>query len=113
MASAMLGWCVRDDISAPLVKVCTVLIAATVAMHLISFGDPRFHLPLVPVFAVMAARLGRCRSGFHLRRLIVAAILLLVLVLPWSVQLATYWAALRKLTGPGGWNSQLSFDDLL
>ena len=93
--------------------VCTVLVAATLAMHVISFGDPRFHLPLVPVFALIAARFARWRSGFHRGRLVLAAVVLLLLVLPWSAQLATYWAALLKLTAPGGWNSQLSFDDLL
>jgi 4-amino-4-deoxy-L-arabinose transferase-like glycosyltransferase len=113
VAAAVGGSVVRGGVADRVIVPCGLFLATTAVMHLVSFGDPRFHLPFVPVLAVLATGLARWQHGGVPWRGVVAAIVMLLLALVWREQLAVYWAALIRLTAPGGWNSQLSFDDLL
>jgi hypothetical protein len=90
-----------------------LLLAASAGMHVLSFGDPRFHLPFVPLLAVLATGISRWRAGVHAWRLVVAAAVFVWLASAWATQLATYAAALIRLVAPGGSSIALSFDDLL
>ncbi len=91
-------------------------VAATVALHVLSFAESRFHLPLVPVLAV-AASLGAPRrtpapavSGAPVTspgpiargRLGVAVVVLALLSLAWTRQAPELFAALSRLRAPGG-----------
>ena len=88
-------------------------VVGTVVMHAASFGDPRFHLPLVPVLAVLATGLSRQPRRVIATRVAWLAVLYICLVPAWYAQLANYMDHLPVLTAPGGWQSHLSFDDLL
>ncbi len=88
-------------------------VAGTVVMHAASFGDPRFHLPLVPVLAVLATGLSRQPRRMIATRVAWLVVLYICLVPAWYAQLANYMDHLPVLTAPGGWRSHLSFDDLL
>ena len=88
-------------------------LGTAVALSLVTFGEPRFHLPFVPVLAVLATGLAGWRAGVHRWRVVAALALLLFLAVVWSGQLANYLHYLRLMAEPDGWRRQLSFDDLL
>ncbi len=113
LLSALGGCVVRDGVAPRVFVPCVLFLLASAAMHIVSFGDPRFHLPLVPVLAVLATGLARWRVGVIPWRVVMAAVLGIWLFSVWSRQVATYLPALIKLAEPNGWTSQLSFDDLL
>lgn len=112
-AAALAGMAVRRGLPPWLLASCGGFVVASVAMHLVAFGDPRFHMPLVPVLAVLASGLAGWRSGFVPWRAAAAVIVLCLLAGPWIAQVRTYHAALEHLAGPQGWESQVAFDDLL
>lgn len=77
-------------------------VVATLALHVASFGESRFHLPLVPVFAVAAslgtvplARASRARLG-------VAALAVAALAVVWAGQAPELLDALSALRAPDG-----------
>ncbi len=93
-------------------RAAVVYLAAAVALSAASFGEPRFHLPFVPVLAVLAAGLGA--GGAVQRWRLAGGIVVLLLLLPvWAHQLQTYLGVLAALAAPGGWTRELPFDDLL
>ncbi|MGD9904298.1 MAG: hypothetical protein AB7U83_12610 [Vicinamibacterales bacterium] len=78
-------------------------------MHVVAFGDPRFHLPLVPVLAVAASQARpSCQCGRW-----VALISCALLAPAWFGQALNYLPFVRLLVAPDGWQSMVSFDDLL
>jgi hypothetical protein len=92
-------------------------VAATCAVHVASFGESRFHLPIVPVLAVGAslgggsggpsfgggrAHLGRWRVG-------VAAVVMAVLGVVWVGQAGELLTRLDRLRAPDGWRSALPY----
>jgi 4-amino-4-deoxy-L-arabinose transferase-like glycosyltransferase len=114
LAAAVGGLAVRRGISPQVLVPALVFIAAIAMLHVMSFGDPRYHLPIVPVLAVLATGLARAvANGVSPSRLASGVVIVALLATAWSAQLSTYRAALGKLTAPTGWNSQLSYDDLL
>ena len=66
---------------------------------------------MVPVLAVLATGLARVANGVSPVRLALALLILALLVAPWRAQSLMYLNALPKLTAPGGWNSQIPYDD--
>ncbi len=113
LAAALLGLSVGGGISKPVLLVTVLFLAFTIGMHAISIGDPRFHIPLVPVLAVLATGVAHAKNGFSRIRLAAAAVAIALLAVAWSAQFATYWAALAKLAPPGGWMSHIPYDDLM
>jgi 4-amino-4-deoxy-L-arabinose transferase-like glycosyltransferase len=113
VVAAIAGGVVRAGVSARVLAPCGLFLIVSVAMHLVSFGDPRFHLPFVPILAVLATGLERWRNGLVPWRAVAAAALIVLLAIAWRDQVAVYSEALRRLAAPGGWTTQLSFDDLL
>ena len=67
-------------------------------VHLVIFGDGRFHFPLIPFFAMYAAWFVLMRRSVSLLRARVGLTLLLMLVLA-SVWAREVWAALQALRG--------------
>ncbi|MFN7979290.1 MAG: hypothetical protein U0P30_14230 [Vicinamibacterales bacterium] len=85
-----------------------VLMGTTVLMHIATFGDPRFHLPLVPLLAIAATHAKRID-----RRALVATALACALLAPaWYAQAVNYMPFVRLLMTPGASHSPVSFDAL-
>jgi 4-amino-4-deoxy-L-arabinose transferase-like glycosyltransferase len=110
---SLAGFAVRGGISPGVLLPSVLFIVSTLLMHVISFGDARYHLPMVPVLAVMATGVARVANGLSRARLIAVVLTLILLAVAWSAQLRTYSSTLFKIVQPSGWNSQLSYDDLL
>lgn len=91
-------------------------VVATAALHLVSFGESRFHLPLVPVLAV-AASLGGGRvsaasaisAPARAVRRVAAVAIVAVLALGWAGQFGELAAALTRLRAPDGWTSAIPY----
>jgi 4-amino-4-deoxy-L-arabinose transferase-like glycosyltransferase len=85
-------------------------VAATGALHVASFGESRFHLPLVPVLAVVASLGSRsvAAPGFAWRAVAVAVAIVLLCV-AWFGQAGELLVALDRLRAPGGWQSALPY----
>lgn len=77
-------------------------VVATAALHVVSFAESRFHLPLVPVLAV-AASLGAGPLAEAPRLRTVAALVVVALLsLAWVGQAPELTSALSRLRAPGG-----------
>ncbi len=113
IAAALAGLVVRGGISPAVLMPSLIFLSLTLAMHTLTFGDPRYHLPMVPVLAVLATGMARWRNGVSPLRLALAGAALALLAIAWWTQFALYWSVLVKLAAPGGWVSQLAYDDLL
>lgn len=108
LLTAAAGGLARDAVPASVRVPLLLTIAATAAMHLLAFGDPRFHLPLVPLLAVAAPY-----ASLRHRSAIGASLATCALLAPaWYAQAAHYMPFLRLLMLPGGSSSPLSFDAL-
>ena len=85
------------------------LIAVTTALHIASFGESRFHLPLVPVLAVLAA----CRWPSWHRvpwpRAIAAAMAVMFLAWAWTTQLPELSHRLDTVRQPNGSMSVIEY----
>lgn len=113
LAAALAALAIRGNVRSGVYASSAAYIATTVVMHMISLGDPRYHLPLVPALAVLATGLEQWRNGISSWRLLLAVAVILALSAPWSTQLSRYWALLSQLAGPGGWAAAVPFIDLL
>ena len=78
LGAAMVGLVKRDGIARAVLWPTATFLGASVVMHLVAFGDPRFHLPFVPLLAVLATGLSRGTAivGW---RLVVAIVVLVAL----------------------------------
>lgn len=97
----------------------------TCGLHVASFGESRFHLPLVPVLAVAAAlgpgaaarsgaglaapSAGAVRDATGRTRAIVALAVVVVLAVVWLGQAPELWTALQRLQAQDGWQSALPY----
>lgn len=80
-------------------------VVATCALHVASFGESRFHLPLVPVLAVAASLgVGPLTSAGR-GRLFVAGAVVAVLAVVWAGQAPELLDALAALRAPNGWST--------
>lgn len=92
-------------------------VLATAALHVSSFGESRFHLPLVPVFAVAASLAGGARvsaasalgRGARVARVAGAAAVVLLLALGWASQFGELSRALVRLRAPDGAQSAIPY----
>jgi 4-amino-4-deoxy-L-arabinose transferase-like glycosyltransferase len=113
LTAGLLGLVPRHERLSRLRVPAVCFLGTAVALSLVSFGEPRFHLPFVPVLAVLAAGLAGPRAGFHRWRAWTAAAVVVFLAAQWAPQLGNYVHHLRLMAGPDGWRHQLSFDELL
>ncbi len=85
------------------------MVAATAALHVISFGESRFHLPLVPLLAVVASLGwtvdGRGGRGRPVARVAVAALLIAGVAVAWAGQWGELRGQWQRLQAPDGWRS--------
>lgn len=86
-----------------------LLVAITTTLHALSFGESRFHLPLVPVLAVLAVRGVTADTPMTRTRLVVSAVVLLMLTLAWASQAPELFASLRELATSDGWHRWLPY----
>jgi 4-amino-4-deoxy-L-arabinose transferase-like glycosyltransferase len=113
LAAALAGLARRHPGAALVRAPAVCYLVAAAALSVIAFGEPRFHLPFVPVLAVLATGAARWREGWHRGALVVAAAVLVGLGVVWAGQLGNYLGYLPELAQPGGWQRALSFDDVL
>jgi len=113
LAAALAGLATRQPGTALVRAPAVCYLVAAAALSVIAFGEPRFHLPFVPVLAVLATGAARRREGWHRGALVVGAAVLVVLGVVWAGQLGNYLGYLPDLARPGGWQRALSFDDVL
>lgn len=102
-ALGVLGVDRRVPVVAPLLAV----IAATAVLHVASFGESRFHLPLVPLLAVLAS-VGAASTrpaGTRYLAVIVVGLMVAGLAGAWVMQLPELATSLLQLRAPGGWSS--------
>lgn len=87
-----------------------LFVAGTAILHVVSFGESRFHLPLVPVLAswvaVAANGQGRRWSTPGVGLALVTSV---ALAWGWSTQWEDLAARLTTLAGPAGWSTNLPY----
>jgi len=98
----------------PALVASLAMIGATAALHVVSFGESRFHLPLVPLLAVMASLGGAGSAGAGRRaaapgrpiaRIVVVSLLLAALAVGWTRQWPELRGQLERLRAADGWRS--------
>jgi 4-amino-4-deoxy-L-arabinose transferase-like glycosyltransferase len=91
----------------PALIAIAAVVAATAALHVMSFGESRFHLPLVPLLAVVASLGLAERQPAERRggRIAVVALILTALVIAWAQQWPELRDQLARLRAPNGWSS--------
>jgi 4-amino-4-deoxy-L-arabinose transferase-like glycosyltransferase len=90
----------------PTVRALALLVVGTTALHVVSFGESRFHLPLIPALAVMAVSRAHADQGRGARVVRAAvAVIAVALLLTWLTQLPDALAALQALMAPDGWRT--------
>ena len=96
------GW------TAPRVAVAAAILITTV-LHVLSFGESRFHLPLVPLLAILAS--GGWPSSQRVSRpqAVAAIAALLFLGWGWTQQLPELRQRLDTLVGPNGSSSVIEY----
>jgi 4-amino-4-deoxy-L-arabinose transferase-like glycosyltransferase len=82
---------------------------ATCVLHVISFGESRFHLPLVPVFAVAASLGSGPLAASSRRRTARIAAAVALLAIGWWSQAPELLRALARLRAADGWMANLPY----
>lgn len=102
--SATAAPCGRVEVQ-PVHVALAAFFIATCALHVASFGESRFHLPLVPVLAVAASLgVGPLTSAGR-GRLLVAGTVVAVLAVVWAGQAPELLDALEAVRAPNGWST--------
>lgn len=90
----------------PTVTALALLVVGTTALHVVSFGESRFHLPLIPALAVMAVSGAHAHPGRGARPVrTAAAVVAAALLMTWMTQLPDALAALQAIMSPDGWRT--------
>jgi hypothetical protein len=93
----------RSGFSDPIVLSCAVVGFTGIAMHLLTYGDARYHLPFVPLLAVMGAGLfARGERRPSRASAVVAAVVLVALAAIWIADLRELLPKFVTVTSPGG-----------
>ncbi len=87
-----------------------LFLAAYITPHLIILAEERFHMTLIPFFAVLAAAaflrrreiLASLRAPFGWRKWLLPAVVSILLLFNWGYELISDSAHLAALLGPGG-----------
>lgn len=86
-----------------------VLLTVVTMLHVLSFGESRFHLPLIPVLAVLAVRGAAARRGLTRGRCAACAVVVLALSVGWASQAPELVGRLYALASPDRWRSWLPY----
>lgn len=108
LALAALVGLFRPRPPATVVRIAALLVVVT-AMHGLSFSETRYHLPLIPLLAILAARGIAGRPAMTAPRWAMAAMVAAGLVLGWWHQLPELLERYAMLTTPDGWRLMLTF----
>lgn len=74
------------------------------------YGDPRFHLPLVPLLAIVAARPWTSPASSRSRvRVATGTIVIIAALLWWGARLPQQLRLLERAASPDGWQSRLPY----
>lgn len=88
-----------------------LVLAAFTGIHVLILSEPRFHLPLLPILAVLAAHAifdhGWTESRPWQRGMALAIIALMVF--NWTIELSGDWSTIQLLFGPDGHNLHLTY----
>lgn len=106
---AILGLSRPGLLSHPTGVQIAVFVAATTAMHAVSFSETRYHLPLVPLLAILAVRGAAGAPPLSPTRRVAAAAVVAGLAWVWWGQLPELLAAYAVLIEPDGWQRQVPF----
>jgi len=84
-------------------------LAVTTLLHGVSFSETRYHLPLIPLLAVLAARGAAGGTPMPRARWVAALALGLSLSVVWWEQAPELLDRYRQLLAPEGWRTMLEF----
>lgn len=84
-------------------------VVLTCLLHVVSFGESRFHLPLVPLLAVAASLGHGPLSNAGVSRLVAAAVVVGLLAVAWTNQAPELVSALLRLRAPDGATAALPY----
>jgi 4-amino-4-deoxy-L-arabinose transferase-like glycosyltransferase len=114
---ALLGWIVSAHDRAW--TILTLLLTWYIGIHMLIMAEERFHLALVPIVAVLAARGWQQRLPFWRsfragdpsarRRSWLLLILLALVLLNWGLELSHHWGRLQGLIQADGWQLHLDY----
>ena len=92
-------------------RLLAILVAYYTVVHMLVLAEPRFHVPLLPVVAILAAHAFAERPWRECARCQrwVAALLVALLLLNWGLEVARDWDTLVALFGPQGHMLRLSY----
>jgi 4-amino-4-deoxy-L-arabinose transferase-like glycosyltransferase len=114
---AILGWALLER--SRHWQLLTLLFAWYIGVHLLIMAEERFHFALVPMLAALAAQLmsqrgdllSQLRRGNSStrRRLLLGALLVVLALGNWGLELGRNADQYRTLIEPGGWRSGLNY----
>lgn len=106
IVSLAFGPGLRTRTEAVVVWVLAVMIVQLVTV----FGDPRFHLPLVPLLAIIAVRPWSVKDSRRSFRRGTAGVIVLVIALSWwGARLPTQLRSIEQAASPTGWQSAMPY----
>jgi 4-amino-4-deoxy-L-arabinose transferase-like glycosyltransferase len=106
---AVIGLMRPGLLSSPTAASIAFILILTTLMHGLSFSETRFHLPLVPLLAVLGAR-GLAGPGrLNAAQRVLVAVFALALAAGWYRQLPELVDKYQRLTAVDGWKTMLSF----
>ena len=103
VAAAIAGIVAAPGGWTPIRAAIAAVIVVTSALHVLTFGESRFHLPLVPLMAaVVPLAWPLSRRSLTLARTGSAIVVLMLLTWVWAGQLPGLWQRLDAIRQPGG-----------
>ena len=99
--AAVRGVLDRRVLRDPALAALLTFTAALSLLHIASFGESRFHLPLIPGLAVLAAR-GLDLPPMSARQWVIWSLVALAAMAVWAGQLPELWTAIGRMAHPGG-----------
>ncbi|MBI3781707.1 MAG: hypothetical protein HY278_11725 [candidate division NC10 bacterium] len=97
------------------VRIALLAVVGGVIMYLISLGDSRFHIPLVPgviVVAAWGATTGATLKALGTVRTAVLAALLLLFFANEAIDVIDSWPVFKQVTSPGGSSIYYAYQEL-
>lgn len=107
--AAVIGLCRPGLLDTLTGRHLVALLIIVSGLHVASFGESRYHLPLVPALAILAVRAAAHTPRFTRRSHLMAAVLVLLLCAAWWSQAPILLEQLRVLAAPDGWRSNLPY----
>lgn len=108
--AAVTGLCRPGLLSVPAGWSIALLLVTTSLLHALSFSETRYHLPLVPVLAVLAVRgVAATDRPLSAIRRVAWTVLVGALIVEWASYAPELTGRLLRLSAPDGWQTGLPF----